>query len=106
MIANRKLSRSPFPSTGLRCRKQVEMTVDASLLQILAAADLGDEEDVAIREILFEALRDLGAQRSAAARSAAASLRAGARPRQHRRAAACAPGASRATRRSPCTFRR
>ncbi len=61
------------------------MSVDESLLQILAAADIGDEEDMAIRAALFVTLRDLGAGNGAVTRPDTRSLRTRSR-RDHRRA--------------------
>jgi hypothetical protein len=85
---------------------EAAMTSDTSLLQILAAADMADEEDVAVREGLFEALRNSAAIKAAIAKSDARNMRA--RPRLHhpRHGAPRGVTSSRGTPRLPCTFRR
>jgi hypothetical protein len=62
------------------------MTVDNSLLQILAAADPGDADDVATRAGLFAALRGFGAGNVAVTGRDAGTARARYRPRRRRRA--------------------
>jgi hypothetical protein len=76
------------------------MTGDESLLQILAAADTDDEDDMAIRAALFVTLRDLDADNPAFAKLAAPKLRA--RYRQH--PASGQPRSLHGVRRRPCTF--
>jgi hypothetical protein len=77
------------------------MTDDDCLLQILAAADIDDEDDMAIRAALFVTLRDLGADNAAVV---------GSRPRKSRtRRRRRHPDsgyrqASYGTRRRQCTF--
>jgi hypothetical protein len=73
------------------------MTGDESLLQILAAADIDDEDDMAIRAALFVTLRDLDA---AFAKPAAPKLRA----RYRQRPASGKPRSLHGVRRRPCTF--
>ena len=77
------------------------MSGDESLLQILAAADINDEDDMAIRAALFVTLRDLGADNAAVAGPAAP------RPRARYRLRRPASGNTRSSRdahRRPCTF--
>src|SRR5471032_1299263 len=76
MVANKKFWRPPFPSVGSRCRNEAELIGNTSLLQILAAADMADDEDVAIRKSLFVALRDFDADSAAGVGPDTRSLRA------------------------------
>jgi hypothetical protein len=80
------------------------MTIDTSFVQILAAADIRDEDDVALRAALFVTLRDLDADYALdTGPDGRSSL-----PRYpHRRCRGAVSGATsllRGTRRSPRTF--
>jgi hypothetical protein len=105
MNPSKKFCLLSFPPAGARCRMKAAMTGSTSLLQVLAAADMDDAEDVVIREGLFAALRDFGAGNAAVARQDARSLGACHRP-QHRRRASCGVISSRGTWWPRCAFRR
>jgi hypothetical protein len=62
MTPDKKFRRTSSRSAGARHRKEPGMTIDTSFVQILAAADIRDEDDVALRAALFATLRDLGAE--------------------------------------------
>jgi hypothetical protein len=84
---------------------EAETTGNTSLLQILAGADAGDEEDVAIREGLLAALRDFVAGNAAIASPGRRKRGANACLRHHRRAASGDAQGSCRPRRLLCTFR-
>jgi hypothetical protein len=77
------------------------MTDHESLLQILAAADIDDEDDMAIRAALFVTLRDLGAENAAVARPDARKSRTRYRLRRRRRPASGNSRSSNGTQRRP-----
>jgi hypothetical protein len=84
-----------FPPAREGCRMRVAMAGDTSLIRILAAADMDDAEDVAIRESLFVALRDFGA----------GAQRARPRTRRGRRRVACDVRSSLGSQRPLCPVR-
>jgi hypothetical protein len=76
------------------------MTIDDSFIQILAAADLDDADDLALRAALFVTLRELGADHVADIRPDAPISRARYAGRHCRGAASAVARLSRGTRRS------
>jgi hypothetical protein len=92
------------PLAASRCRKEPQTTDNESLLQILAAADMDDEDDMAIRAALFVTLRELGADNVEVAGPRARGLRTRDRLRYRQRLASGRSRSSIGTRRRPCTF--
>jgi hypothetical protein len=103
--AEQKVPAHVVAVSGDAASKGTWMTIDTRFVQILAAADIRDEDDVALRAALFVALRDLGAEDSLDTGPDGRSSH----PRYpHGRCRGAASGAtslsSRGTRRSPRTF--